>query len=191
MSKEITLDYPSGGAPLPSGPLVAYGTATGAVDVRGLLKDTKQRLIAEAVTLQRPPRWIVYFASLEVLPGDYLLEVSEAGVRIPVSVVRRLTFAGPHRQGVHIDHPGDGALLPGDQLVAHGTTDQNLRLSGTLTIPTAAGPVVRSAEQVFGPPESPHWVIAFADLPAATGPARLEVFASGGLKAMREGLRLQ
>ena len=101
------------------------------------------------------------------------------------------TPAGPANPGIHIDFPADGQVVRGGQLVAYGTVDENLRVSGTLSVPTAGGQVERPAEQVYGPPESAHWVLAFTDLPAAEGPARLEVTTTGGGSEVREGLRIE
>jgi hypothetical protein len=191
MKKEITLHYPAQYRPVATRCFVAFGEAVEIQDVKAVLKDAKKRIIAEGRTLQRPPRWVVFFAGVDVLPGDYALEVSEVGVTIPFCIARTLTFAGPDPPGIHIAFPAEGEVVGTRQLVATGTTDQNLRVRARLTIPTASGAVERTAEQIQGPPETPYWVVAFADLPAATGGARLEVFSSGGASAVCEGLRVE
>jgi hypothetical protein len=190
MSKEITIQHPPAGKSITSRSFVAYGEASEVADVRGVLKDPTQRIIGEGRTLQRPPRWIIFFSGIDVLPGNYVLEVIEADVNIPLTVVRSLDFPGPARKGIAIDFPTDGEMIDCTQFVAYGTTDQNLRVRATLRVPTPSGLVERSAEQVFGPPESPHWVIAFADLPPARGPATLEVSNTAGDEALRTKLRL-
>jgi hypothetical protein len=192
MNKEITVQHPSSARPVRARSFVAYGEAVGISDVRAVLRDSTRRLITEGRTLQRPPHWIVYFPSLDVLPGDYALEVSEVGVNIPLCEVQPLTLTGPAHPGIHVDYPSEGEVVLGTQLVAYGTTDQNLRVKGTLTLRRATGaPEVFVAEQVFGPPESPHWVIAFTGLPADRGTLHLELRNSSGATAAREGLRLE
>ena len=191
MNREIHLLHPTGARPLRAGPFAAFGEAAGIADVRGVLKDLKKRVVAEARTLQRPPHWIVYFAGVDVLPGTYLLEVSETGVSIPLLVSREVQVEGSGVTGIRIDFPAEGETVGPGQLVAYGSTDRNLRLGGRLSIPTEAGSVVRTAESLQGPPETPRWVIAFADVPASTGAdARLEVFNTGGDQAVRDALRI-
>jgi hypothetical protein len=189
MSKEIRLHYPNRARPVMGRCFVAFGTARGVGDVKAVLRDAKKRVVAEGRTLQKPPHWIVYFSGVDVLPGEYLLEVNEVGVTIPLSATHRVALAGPAGKGIQVDFPPDGEVFGPEQLVAYGTTDQNLRVTGRLTVRTPSGPVERTAEQIHGPPETPHWVITFADLPA--GEAVLEVSNTSGKTAVRGNLFVQ